>query len=257
MARLARHFPLVLLILAVACTASPAASVGQSASSDATEDTCPDMDLRLPDGEPLDLNGTWLGIDYGQYAVAQHGSCVSWVGESQEVQPSPAAAAVAPTFPVEPWESIFDGQLATDFTIEGTWSEVIPSDHTLDSRGEVTVSIEAIDVDGSIVPRLQVPPLDLFNDVWMAPATAVSERREMVGIYEGTECLWIEVDGERYESWAEWLTFTDEREILGRELQILVRPGDRVRIDAQVSPFGSSVCGSGQTLLLWDISPAP
>jgi hypothetical protein len=91
----------------------------------------------------------------------------------------------------------------------------------------------------------------------MAPLTTVSERRELVGTYEGGDCLWIEVDGERYESWGEWLTFTDEMEILGSDLQILVRPGDRVRVDAQVSPmFGSSACGSEQTLLLWDISPA-
>jgi hypothetical protein len=257
MARLASRFQLVPLILTVACTASPAATGGESASPAAAGDTCPDMHLRLTDGEPLDLNGTWLGIDYGLYRVAQHGSCVSWVGESLEVQPSPAEAAVVSTFPLQPWESVFDGQLASDFTISGNWSEVIPSDHSQDSQGELTVSIEPVDVDGSILPRLHVPPLDLFNDVWMAPLTTVSERRELVGTYEGGDCLWIEVDGERYESWGEWLTFTDEMEILGSDLQILVRPGDRVRVDAQVSPmFGSSACGSEQTLLLWDISPA-
>jgi len=257
MKRLTRHFWIFPLILTVACTASPAASESPSAAPAAAADTCSDIDLRDPNGDPLDLNGTWLGIDYGQYAVAQHGSCVSWVGESLEVQPSPAEAAVDSDFPVQPWESVFDGQLASDFTIAGTWSEVIPSDHTRDQQDELTVTIEFIEVDGSLQPRLHVPAVDLTNDVWMAPSATVSERRELVGTYEGTECLWVEVDGERFESWAEWLTFTDEVEILGSTVQILVRPGDPVRVDAQVSPlFGSLVCGSDQTLLLWDIGPA-
>lgn len=257
MARPIRDLWLVPFLLTVGCTASPSASVSDSASLAALADACADIDLRDPDGNPLDLNGTWLGIDYGKYAVAQHGSCVSWVGESLEVQPLPAAAAVDSDFPVQPWESVFDGQVASDFTIEGSWSEVIPSDHTRDKQGELTVIIEFVEVDGSLQPRLHVPPMDLFNDVWMAPSTTVSERREFVGTYEGTECVWVEADGERFESWAEWLVFTDEVEILDSDLEILVRPGDQVRVDAQMSPlFGSSVCGSAQTLLLWDISPA-
>ena len=268
MARPPRYSWFALLIIAVACTTSPAASDVQSASPASAVDGCSDIDLRDPDGDPLDLNGTWLGIDYGRYVVAQHGSCVSWVGESLEVQPSPAEAAVDSDFPVQSWESVFDGELDMDFTINGSWSEVIPSDHTQDKHGDLTVSIEFVEVDGSLQPRLHVPPLDLFNDVWMAPSTTVSERRELVGTYEGTECLWVEVDGERFESWAEWLSFTDEVSgtgssashsvgILDGDHQIFVWPGDSVRVDAQVSPlFGSSVCGSEKTLLLWDIAPA-
>jgi hypothetical protein len=253
-----RRWWLLSTVLVAACSATPAASGYQSPSAAASADSCGEIDLRDPNGNPLDLNGTWLGVDYGQYLVAQHGSCVSWVGESLEVQPSPAEAAVASNFPVQPWESLFDGQLADDFTIGGSWSEVIPSDHTLNSHADLTVSVEFVEVEGSSQPRLHLPAVDYNNDVWLAPSATVSERRELEGSYAGTECVWVEVDGERYESWAEWLTFTDEIEILGSDhLEILVRPGDRVRVDAQVSPmFGSSVCGSEQTLLLWDIAPA-
>ncbi len=162
----------------------------------------------------------WLGIDYGQYEVAQNRSCVSWVGESLEVQPEPAEAGVADNFPVEPWQSVFDGQLAPDFTIVGNWSEVIPSDHTLDRQGELTVSIDAVEVDGSSQPRLHVPAMDIHNDVWMAPATTVSERRidTWSRTYDGdlvpVRLRWM---ASGLNTWAEWLTFTDEFEILGSD----------------------------------------
>ena len=131
----------------------------------------------------------------------------------------------------------------------------------MDAQDEQTVDIEAIEVGGSFVPRLHVPPMDLHNDVWMAPATAVSERQELMGTYEGTGCLWLEVDGERYEMWGEWLSYViedgTEYVILGADLDILVRPGDLVRVQAQASPlFSSAECGGEQGLLVWDIVPA-
>ena len=49
---------------------------GSAPGSVASPAGCPDVDLRLPSGDRLDLTGTWLGNDDAYWSFVQVGECV-------------------------------------------------------------------------------------------------------------------------------------------------------------------------------------
>jgi hypothetical protein len=212
----------------------------------------------MPSGETLDLSGTWLGTDYGRYELRQDGTCLSWSGQSLAEQPSPDRGAIIDAFPKLPWSFVFVGHIDPNFDIDGQWADVVPSDRALNPTGELSVTVDFFTQDGTTKPKLFVDPGATFNHWSMAPQGTVSARTELVGTYDGTQCLWLNVDGQRYEMWGEWFTFADQMQLLGDDNGIMVRPGDRVRVDGQLSPgFSSPACGTGPAILVWDLVPEP
>jgi hypothetical protein len=251
MTRPSGYFWLVPIILAVACTPSPATTEIPSASPVADGETCPDIDLRDPNGDPLDLNGTWLGTDWGEHVISHHGSCVTWTGHSLDPQPDPATGA---------WTFVFTGNTRPDFTIDGEADYLFPAAVPPQQHMHQVVDIDFFEAAGSTLPTLYVRPEDAIAiPHWrMAPSDTVSDRVELVGTYEGDQCLWLNVDGQRHEMWVQ-LAANEDISLITPDGHVVARPGDHVSVVAQISPGWASPheCGPGQTLLVWEIAQAP
>lgn len=93
----------------------PAASPSQGAFT-----ACVSQDLREPNGDRLDLSGTWQASGDGDiYFLSQVGSCVSWAGGFPSSQ-----AAVDAFGSVYGWHTVvFQGVVDPSFTLHGRWAE--------------------------------------------------------------------------------------------------------------------------------------
>jgi hypothetical protein len=108
----------VAILLVAACTngtsvtaspiASPEASFGPAALA------CGPMDLRKPNGELIDLTGTWQGGATIHY-VRQIGSCVWWIALSD--WPDQELGAF--------YSFTFSGHVSSDFTLQGDFAAIL------------------------------------------------------------------------------------------------------------------------------------
>lgn len=103
---------------------SPSAGVQGIDYGRAAQDQCPSVDLRLPDGTAVDLNGTWVGVGErearswpGTYELNLLQSCLAWVGRSTEEGEQVGAS----------WMNVLFGKVNPDFTISGDWAVVFAS----------------------------------------------------------------------------------------------------------------------------------
>lgn len=129
------------LTLAVVCVfgcSAPATQPGSSASPAPSEaaltESCHPLDLRSPDGEQVDLTGTWQGgVTF--HEARQSDDCVWWVGYSSWPDEDLGSA----------WLLTFTGSIAPDFTLTGEWSEIYTAELHAPRNCPVTFHIEFTD----------------------------------------------------------------------------------------------------------------
>lgn len=74
-------------VLAGCAAGAASPTTGSSAAGQAgSEDSCPAVDIRTPNGAAITLTGTWLGDDEGYWQVYQQGNCVWWMGYGHQYQ---------------------------------------------------------------------------------------------------------------------------------------------------------------------------
>jgi hypothetical protein len=101
----------------VGCTAaSPSASAPVGSQPLPEEVRCQAVNLLTPKGERIDLTGTWRGHDRGTYFIRQSGSCVWWVGLSNDT-----GGLQGPT---PDWTRAFFGTLSSTFQLRGSYADV-------------------------------------------------------------------------------------------------------------------------------------
>ena len=135
-----------LATLALAACTAPSSSPSESAPGSATADPgtaqCAHLDLRTADGDPVDLTGTWRGIEATHY-IRQDGSCVWWIAIGDDFPEQGQAAQVV---------AMFRGELAPDFTVTGEWMSVMRPSFISDvQRGQVTFDIDLEDPEAVIL----------------------------------------------------------------------------------------------------------
>lgn len=140
---MSRITSIALLVLGVAC-AGPAASGAPTQAPTgspgiATTD-CPNIDLRSPSGDRVNLTGTWEtereGTRAGIYFLHQVGECVWFAGSF----PWPEDASQGPLGFVT---VVFQGRVRSDFSITGEWIDVRQKGlEPLRSGGNITLRIE-------------------------------------------------------------------------------------------------------------------
>ena len=240
------------------CGTSQPPSGEPGASAAAADEICPAVELRTPSGESLELSGRWRANDFGQYFVSQRLSCVHWLGMSPSVDEETPAGSW--------WTQVFVGRLQSDFTMTGEWGDVpYQWEASQYNAGELDLKVDFYDQGGR-----QWPAFHLVEQRGGQPVGGVDwvleeslpAAEEFVGTYGGTigddgACPWIEVDGDRYEI-EEWQgVIADSGQILGEGGEILARPGDQLRVVAQVSPvLGRAHC-QPSAMLVWDLQPLP
>lgn len=91
---------------------------------------CPPVQVSGPDGQPLDLTGTWSGNDGGLYYIKQVDSCVWWSGLSNFIDQG--------QYPGEEWVMVFRGSIDSAGVINGDFVDVKST-----NPGSGTMTIEA------------------------------------------------------------------------------------------------------------------
>jgi hypothetical protein len=143
----------VAIVLLAACsssasgTTSPIASVDAASGSTALD--CRPLDLRKPNGELLDLTGTWEGAATVHY-VRQIGECVWWIALSDW-----------PSQELGDFYSItFAGRLHQDLTLQGEFAAILRPNLggvPISPGGRVTF---AIDLSEEPIRMRQVAPVE-------------------------------------------------------------------------------------------------
>jgi hypothetical protein len=212
----------------------------------------------MPDGENLDLTGQWQGDDFGTYYFSHIHSCLHWLGQNQVPPDAP---------PGYWWTNVFTGRIESDFSVEGPWGDVPYSEQSLSeetlNHGVLTMKIDFFEVEGVTHPTLHLVNEDTLYGVGghnFVPMDSLDPRAEFTGTYgfdRDPFCPWLDVGGQRYElnEW-QW-EIAEEGQILGEGAAIMARPGDQIRVEAQVSaPLGQQGC-QASAMLVWDLAPAP
>ncbi|MGH2489733.1 MAG: hypothetical protein ACRDFR_08985 [Candidatus Limnocylindria bacterium] len=144
---------LTLMALTVACAPSSNPSTPESPSSGPSSvEACEPLTLLTPQGNRIDLTGTWSGRGALHY-LRQSGSCVWWIALSN-IPGEPAGSAHS---------IIFHGRVHADFTLTGEWAFVIkPSrpDAPPAVMEHITFSIEVVEADGQEAVVLHGPGAD-------------------------------------------------------------------------------------------------
>lgn len=109
---------LVVLTLA-GCTAESPHSTGSPLPTSGTgaAAACELIQLISPQGDPVDLTGTWDGGVFLHH-VRQVGDCVSWIGYARWPGTEPGELATITFF----------GRAAADFSVAGTWTTIVRPD---------------------------------------------------------------------------------------------------------------------------------
>lgn len=100
-------FALVLALAGCAVATPPVRPSANAVETPSPPPACPDIDLRSPSGEPLDLSGTWHGDDNAYWLFFQVGECVwatatdVYFGDSYTVQTLRGRLLTDLTVPVE------------------------------------------------------------------------------------------------------------------------------------------------------------
>ena len=115
---------LILSLVGAACGtpaqgSEPPPSAAATPAADAFSE-CVTDELRAPNGDRLDLTGTWQASGGGDiYFLSQVGSCVSWAGGFP-----PSQEAVDAFGSVYGWRTVvFQGRVDSSFTLRGRWME--------------------------------------------------------------------------------------------------------------------------------------
>ena len=111
------------LVLVAACSGAAPQPSGDPAN-------CPAVQVSGPDGQPLDLSGTWSGNDGGLYYIKELGTCIWWSGLSNFTDQG--------QYPGQEWVMVFDGTINADGVIVGDFVDVKSS-----NPGTGTMTIEA------------------------------------------------------------------------------------------------------------------
>ena len=103
---------------------------------------CPPVQVSGPDGQPLDLSGTWSGNDTGLYYIKQVDSCIWWSGVSNFTEQG--------QYPGQEWIMTFRGTMNSDGVINGDFVDV---KSTNPGTGTMTIEarIEQVEGVGSVV----------------------------------------------------------------------------------------------------------
>jgi hypothetical protein len=103
--------------LAGCVSPSPAVPSG-SGPEPSTPVACAGADLRTPSGASVNLSGRWRAPSGGTFYVRQAGSCVWFVGLSDDTGMGGALAT-------SNWVNSFFGSLSSDFTLHGSWADLL------------------------------------------------------------------------------------------------------------------------------------
>jgi hypothetical protein len=138
----------IALMGCVPATSAPssAGSGGQQPSGSAAPATsvCQDIDLQLPNGDPLDLTGTWLGNDDAYWMLTQLGDCV-W-GAASDLYGFPGSQTY--------WQIYLRGTVLPDFTVPIEYAYSPYSDGgDVSHYGQAVLAIEFGAADGSLTLR--------------------------------------------------------------------------------------------------------
>jgi hypothetical protein len=90
----------------------------------AVQEPCAPVDLRYPDGKPIDLTGAWRADDGALYYLRQVGSCLWWAGLSEGATYATAAHPFWPQRWGLTFTNIFQGTISPGFSITGQWADV-------------------------------------------------------------------------------------------------------------------------------------
>src|SRR5688500_7984420 len=106
------------------------------------EAACPPVQVSGPDGQPLDLSGTWSGNDTGLYYIKQVDSCIWWSGVSNFTEQG--------QYPGQEWVMVFRGSMNSEGVINGDFVDV---KSTNPGTGTMTIEarIEQVEGVGSVV----------------------------------------------------------------------------------------------------------
>ena len=245
----------------IGCTAIEASPTPAEMPGDEATALCPEVDLRTPDGERLDLTGTWQADDFGTFYLAQREACLHWLGMS------PALAEFGAEFGAEAgdlWTQVYVGQIGSDFRVNGEWSDVPYRDDDpswMPNSGELLLSIGFFDDDqGQEWPTLHLVEVrggQGYGGLHWVPVQAMAPRSEHVGTYRfEAGCPSIELNGQRYEL-VEWLYDIAQDGQLLSDGQVVARPGDQMRIDGQIWPDPDTSGCLPMLLLAWFFEPSP
>jgi hypothetical protein len=254
--------PAVLLLgaLAVGCSANQPSSTPVGAAAGDEAELCPEVSLRTPSGQRLDLTGNWSADDFGDYDMTQRASCLHWLAKGPAVPLDDAE-------PGDWYTNVFVGQIGTDLSVHGEWADV-PSPYEYfegqPNSGEIVLEIGSFHDDlGAEWPSLHMVELrdarDGYNGENWVPTNALPPRTEYVGRYEFENgCSYIELNGQRYELNGWQYDVADQGQIMGDGAQVLARPGDELRIDGQIwpDPNINSLCVPNK-IIVWDLQVAP
>lgn len=142
MKHLGRATLVALAVFSVSCARPAAPNLPTQAPSPAGETglaDCPQIDLRSPAGNPVNLTETWYGSDSTVvYYLTQKGSCLWWAGGFATSETSPGFVFGG----LGGYTSVFAGHMSTDFTVEGTWVTVRARGSLIDAGQSGTMVLE-------------------------------------------------------------------------------------------------------------------
>jgi hypothetical protein len=248
----------VLFLLGVVATLLAGCSASSSSTPSATPNSsaaaveiCPEIDLRMPNGDPLDLSGRWLANTTGSYFLSQDNSCLFWMGESSPWEDVPAGAY---------WTNVFSGRIVSSFVAAGPWSDVPAVAGAAANHGQLRLAIEFFDIDGVTWPSLSMlsqEPADVFGDTAWQREESISEIEAFTGTFgiDESDCPWLEVDGQRYALVGSG--YIEGQHVFSRDGRGVLA-GAQAHVEAQVAAALSDPrCPSSAQLLVWDLYPAP
>lgn len=178
---MSRITSIALLALGVACTGSAtsgAPTQAPTASPGIASIDCPNIDLRSPSGERIDLTGTWVtereGTRAGIYFLHQVGDCLWFAGGL----PWPSDLPEDETLGLQ--TVVFQGRVGSDFVITGRWIDVrYVGVGGLGSGGNITMRIEFGEQPG----ELRLVYLDGGGQPFVEPG--VREEQSWIKISDG------------------------------------------------------------------------
>lgn len=258
---------------------SPTPSIEPGASVQGEASECPPVDLFAPSGTRVSLTGVWRSNDFGLYTIHQDGTCLYWMGMSND----------SGTGPGELWTNVFIGTVHSDFTVVGRWGDVpFNADEQCQrfgigagtqllcdrlGRGTMTVEISFDQSGGREYPVLrEIASTGPFGgSVWVLEES-LSADTDLGGIFSGNvaqECNWIESNGQRYElivggfrsdlralGGTGWVIRADPLSVQTLDGQIVARVGDPIRVSGQLSAALGSEC-TDQAILVEELDPTP
>lgn len=171
---------IALLALGVACTGpaeSGAPTLAPTGSPGIATHDCPDIDLRSPSGDRINLTGTWVtereGTRAGIYFLHQVGDCL-WFAGGLPWRGEPDSETLGLQ------TVVFQGRVGSDFVIAGRWIDVrYVGVGGLGSGGNITLRIDFGEEPG----ELRLVYLDGSGQPFVEPG--VREEQSWIKISDG------------------------------------------------------------------------